>query len=89
MGAAAAIFDLLPVGATVALGTTATRVSPAWPPLVGAGPLGRDARRRRGHARWLELAADADLLWLESPSNPLLAVADLPTICAASQGRTR
>src|SRR5215212_8567868 len=34
-------------------------------------------------ARWLELAADADLLWLESPSNPLLAVADLPALCAA------
>ena len=50
---------------------------------VVAGPMGRGARRRRGHARWLELAADADLLWLESPSNPLLAVADLPTICAA------
>ncbi len=34
-------------------------------------------------SRWLALAADADLLWLESPSNPLLAVADLRTVCAA------
>ena len=25
----------------------------------------------------------ADLIWLESPSNPLLAVGDLDTICAA------
>jgi cystathionine gamma-synthase len=31
----------------------------------------------------VQLAGDADLLWLESPSNPLLAVADLPTICGA------
>jgi cystathionine gamma-synthase len=32
---------------------------------------------------WVEAALKADLLWLESPSNPLLAVADLETICAA------
>jgi cystathionine gamma-synthase len=33
--------------------------------------------------RWLEAAADADLIWLESPSNPMITVADLPAICAA------
>src|SRR3954462_2130124 len=38
-------------------------------------------------SRWVELAADADLVWLESPSNPLLAVADLPAICAAPRKR--
>ena len=32
---------------------------------------------------WIRAAADADLLWLESPSNPLLVVADLRAICAA------
>ena len=32
--------------------------------------------------RWLERASEADLLWLESPSNPLLEVADLAAICA-------
>ena len=32
---------------------------------------------------WLQRGADADLLWLESPSNPLLEVADLAAICAA------
>jgi cystathionine gamma-synthase len=37
-------------------------------------------------ARWVELAAEADALWLESPSNPLLAVADVPAICAAARG---
>ena len=63
--------------------TTATRVSRASPPRgkpVAAGPCiastwptpgaGRDVRR-------------GDLIWLESPSNPLLAVADLDLICAA------
>ena len=32
---------------------------------------------------WVEVAQDADLLWLESPSNPLLTITDLPAICAA------
>lgn len=35
--------------------------------------------------RWLDLIeTKPDLLWLESPSNPLLTVADVPTICAAA-----
>lgn len=35
--------------------------------------------------RWLDLIETTpDLLWLESPSNPLLTVADVPTICAAA-----
>ena len=34
-------------------------------------------------AAWIEAAATADLLWLESPSNPLLKIADLQSICAA------
>lgn len=34
-------------------------------------------------AGWTRACAEADLIWLESPSNPLLAVADLETICAA------
>ncbi len=32
---------------------------------------------------WVQRASEADLLWLESPSNPLLEVADLAAICAA------
>lgn len=36
--------------------------------------------------RWLQRASEADLLWLESPSNPLLEIADLATICAAPRG---
>lgn len=32
---------------------------------------------------WVEACGHSDLLWLESPSNPLLSVADLHTICAA------
>lgn len=32
---------------------------------------------------WLAALEIADLLWLESPANPLMTVADLPTICGA------
>jgi len=32
---------------------------------------------------WLQRATEADLLWIESPSNPLLEVADLAAICSA------
>jgi cystathionine gamma-synthase len=84
MGAAAAIFDLLPVGATVVLGDD------CYQGVVGLAAAGAVQGRwevvRVGvddTSRWVDLAADADLLWLESPSNPLLVVADLPAICAA------
>ena len=33
-------------------------------------------------------ASGADLVWLESPTNPLMEVADLPTICGALAGVT-
>jgi cystathionine gamma-synthase len=33
--------------------------------------------------RWLEKPAEADMVWIESPSNPLLEVADVAGICAA------
>ncbi len=32
---------------------------------------------------WAARAAEADMLWVESPSNPLLEVADVAAICAA------
>jgi cystathionine gamma-synthase len=34
-------------------------------------------------AGWVRACGVADLIWLESPSNPLLTVADLEAICAA------
>lgn len=34
---------------------------------------------------WLDSLEEADLVWLESPSNPLLEIADVPTICAAAK----
>ena len=32
---------------------------------------------------WIEALAACDLVWLESPENPLITVADLPAICGA------
>lgn len=32
---------------------------------------------------WVAALETADLVWLESPANPLMTVADLPTICGA------
>jgi cystathionine gamma-synthase len=84
MGAVAAIADLLPVGATVVL------ADDCYQGVAGLAAAGAAQGRWRvvrvaveDTAGWLEAAAQADLLWLESPSNPLLAVADLPAVCAA------
>jgi len=32
---------------------------------------------------WIDAAKTADLLWLETPANPLMTVCDLPAICSA------
>jgi cystathionine gamma-synthase len=43
-----------------------------------------------GDPRWTERAGEADMLWIESPSNPLLELEDLAAIGAAPRGpRTR
>ncbi|QXD16470.1 PLP-dependent transferase [Rhodocaloribacter litoris] len=58
--------------------------------------MARGAERGRWHvqrvavddtAGWIQACAVADLIWLESPSNPLLTVADLEAICAAPRKR--
>jgi cystathionine gamma-synthase len=81
MAAAAAIFDLLPAGAEVVL------PDDCYQAVVGLAAAGQELGRwsvtrlapddTKG---WLRAAEHADLLWLESPSNPLLHVADLPAI---------
>ncbi len=40
-------------------------------------------------AAWCEAATEHDLLWLESPTNPLLEVMDLPRILAAASAGCR
>jgi cystathionine gamma-synthase len=86
MAAVAAVFDLVPAGARVVAPTDC---------YAGVGELLADGQE---HGRWqVELvdvtdtaaavaaAGRADLVWLESPTNPLLDIADLPAVCAAGR----
>lgn len=84
MAAIAAVFDGLPVGAVVAI------PDDCYQGVAGLAQAG--ARQDRWSVRrlavadtdgWVAMCGAADLVWLESPSNPLLAVADLDVICAA------
>ena len=88
MAGIAAIFDQLPAGSTVAL------PDDCYQGVVGLAKTGESRGRWNVHrigvtdtARWIEMCGVADLLWLESPSNPLLAVADLDVICSAPRKR--
>src|SRR5579863_6879550 len=86
MAAAAAVFDLLPAGALVVAPTDC---------YAGVNGLLADGERQ---GRWqvelvditdtaqtLTAAGRADLIWLESPTNPLLGIADLRPVCAAGR----
>jgi cystathionine gamma-synthase len=86
MAAVAAVLDLLPAGARVVAPTDC---------YFGVGELLADGQQQR---RWVvdrvdltdaasvqAAVAGADLLWLETPSNPLLDIADLPALCAAGR----
>lgn len=84
MAAVSAVFDQLPAGASVAL--------PDDCYLGVAALAARGAEQGRWSLRriavqdtegWIQACAEADLIWIESPSNPLLLVADLEAICKA------
>jgi cystathionine gamma-synthase len=84
MAGIAAIFDQLSVGSVVAL------PDDCYQGVAGLAQAGQDRGRWSVHrlavtdtAGWIAICSAADLIWLESPSNPLLAVADLDVICAA------
>src|SRR6266478_4534485 len=84
MAGIAAIFDQLPTGSVVAL------PADCYQGVAGLAEAGQSRGRWIVHrlavadtAGWIEMCGVADLIWLESPSNPLLTVADLDAICAA------
>jgi cystathionine gamma-synthase len=84
MAGIAAIFDQLSTGSVVAL------PDDCYQGVAGLANVGQSRGRwtlRRlavgDTAGWIEMCAAADLIWLESPSNPLLTVADVDAICAA------
>ena len=84
MAAIAAVFDQLPSGAVVAL------PDDCYQGVAGLAHAGQTRGRWTVHrvpvtdtAQWVTMCRVADLIWLESPSNPLLTVADLDVICAS------
>ena len=84
MGAIAAVFDQLKTGAVVVLPDA------CYQGVAGLAAAGAERQRWsvqrvavEDTAGWVHACGFADLIWLESPSNPLLTVADLETICAA------
>lgn len=84
MAAISAVFDQLAAGSTVILPDDCYQGVSG---LVEAGvQRGRWTVRRlalQDTAGWVDACKSADLVWLESPSNPMLGVADLEVICAA------
>ncbi len=82
MAAAAAVLDLFPAGSHIAIPDDCYQGVAA---LVDDGvAAGRWTVRRVATADvagWAEALLTADLVWIESPSNPMLVVADLPAIC--------
>ena len=84
MAGIAAVFDQLPAGARVAL------PDDCYQGVAGLANVGQTRARwsvRRiavtDTAAWIRACTESDLIWLESPSNPLLVVAELAAICAA------
>ena len=84
MAAIASVFDQLPAGSVVAL------PDDCYQGVAGLAAAG--AQRGRWSVQRVALddttgciraCGQSDLVWLESPSNPLLSVADLEAICAA------
>ena len=86
MAAAAAVFDLLPTGARVVAPTDCYSGVRAL--LAHAQRLGRSSVELvdvADTAAATAAAGRADLMWLESPTNPLLQVADLAAVCTAAK----
>jgi cystathionine gamma-synthase len=84
MSAISAVFEQLAVGAVVALPDDCYQGVSGL--ASGGVERGRWALQRlpvNDTDAWIRACSVADLIWLESPSNPLLTVMDLQAICAA------
>jgi cystathionine gamma-synthase len=86
LAAVAALLDLVPDGGVV--------VAPRHAYLGTLAQLADLEKRHGVEVRQVDVAdteavvaatAGADLLWLESPTNPAIEVADLPVVCAAGR----
>jgi cystathionine gamma-synthase len=86
MAAIGAVFELLPVGARVVI------PADCYQGVAGVVAGGEESGRWKADRvatddtdGWIAAAPGADLLWVETPSNPQLLVADLATIGAAER----
>ena len=85
MAAAGAIIDLLPMGAVVvAARFTYTGVAVRLRELDAIGRIVVRPVDIADTAAVVEAAAGADAIWVESPTNPMLEIADIPAIRAGS-----
>jgi len=86
MAAVAAVFDQLDAGARVALPDDCYHgVSELAMAGVAKGMWAVDRIPVEDTAAWQNALLNCDLVWIESPSNPLLSIADLERIGAASR----
>jgi cystathionine gamma-synthase len=86
MAAIASVFDQLPTGAVVVISEA------CYQGVSGLALAGVERQRWSVQrvavddtAGWVRACGSADLIWLESPSNPLLTVGDLEAICGAER----
>lgn len=87
MAAISAVFDIVPANARILVPDDSYQ-GVAGVVTDGEGRLGWQVERlpTADTSAWLrEIEAGADLVWLESPSNPLLEIADIPTIAGAAR----
>ena len=84
MAAVACLFHGLPVGSVLAIPEDPYHAVNGL--AVEGEAQGRWTVKRldlADTAAWIDVLDEADLVWLESPANPLMTVADLPAICGA------
>ncbi len=86
MAAAAAVFDLVPPAATVVLPDDCYHgVSSLAAERAEKGTLAVEIHPVTDTDAWIDAMARADLVWLETPTNPLLSIADLEAIGSAQR----
>jgi cystathionine gamma-synthase len=86
MAAANAVLDLVPPGAVVVAPSAAyTGVAVRLRELAGLGRIGLRIVEADDSAAVASACLGAHLLWLESPTNPLMQVADLPACIDAAK----
>ena len=85
MGAIAAVLEELPPGARIVVpGTTATPARARCSARARRRARWCRAGRHRRHRRDARRVRRRGLLWVETPSNPMIAIAELDALCAGA-----